>query len=108
MGLWLRGSGIKGTVMDTDIDTIMEADMEKNEIIEMIADMDRIGDFVRRQMAIMPTESREKAEAAAKVQAVKHALVRLLDEHEQKIKGLTDRIQARAWKGSSCHAGGEA
>ena len=82
--------------MDTDIDTIMEADMEKKEIIEMIVDMDRIGDFVRRQMAIMPTESREKAEAAAKCQAVKYALVKLLDEHDQKIKGLTDRIQARA------------
>ena len=78
------------------LEIMEERIMDKKEIIEMIADLDGIADYVRRQMAIMPTESREKALASEKVQAVKYALVELLDEHDRKIKSLTDRIQARA------------
>lgn len=69
--------------------------MQREELEQMLKDIDGLGTYVGEQMAILPTEIKKKGEASGRLQRVKDGLVQLIEAHDQSVGALKHKIEAR-------------
>lgn len=69
--------------------------MQREELEQMLKDIDGLGIYVDEQMAILPTEIKKKGEASGRLQSVKYGLVKLIEVYDLKIAALKRGIEER-------------